>query len=134
MSDHNIRKWMQDRNVCKWIPNHNIRKWMQDHNIFCRNLIFHLIINNNYYLHPLFPGRSFRTTPSLSLKYSNFTWDIGLVDTSATCSSVGTYGYLWILSTPYSRCNYTLSLCDLTYHWNLGSLLTWYNSICHNKY
>jgi hypothetical protein len=38
-----------------------------------------------------FQGRSFRTTPSLSQKCSNFTRDRGLVNTSASCSSMLTY-------------------------------------------
>ena len=36
-------------------------------------------------------GQSFRTTPSLSRKCSNFTQDRALVNTSTTCSSVLAY-------------------------------------------
>ena len=39
------------------------------------------------------------TTPSLSLKYSNFTLDNILVNTFATCSSVAMY---WSFTTPFS--------------------------------
>ena len=52
------------------------------------------------YHHSLFRERSFWTTPSLSRKYSNFTWARGLVNTSATCSVVGTY---LSFTTPFSH-------------------------------
>jgi hypothetical protein len=45
----------------------------------------------NKYIYSPFQGGSFRTIPSLSRKCSNFTRDRGLVNTSATCSSVLMY-------------------------------------------
>ena len=48
--------------------------------------------------HSPFRGRSFRTTPSLSRKCSNFTRDRGFVNTSATCSSILTY---WSFMAPF---------------------------------
>ena len=45
----------------------------------------------NKYIYSPFQRGSFRTIPSLSRKCSNFTRDRGLVNTSATCSSVLTY-------------------------------------------
>ena len=65
-----------------------------------------------------FRGRPFRTRPSLSRKYSNFTRDRGFVNTSTTCSSVLTY---WRFMAPFciiSRIyKYQISMCcDLS--WN----------------
>ena len=48
--------------------------------------------------HSLLRGMSFEATPSLPLKYSNFTFDRGLVNTSAICSSVATY---WSFTAPF---------------------------------
>ena len=67
-----------------------------------------------------FRGRSFQTTPSLSRKCSNFTWDRGFVNTSTTCSSILTY---WIFMTPFciisQMYKYQISMCfDLS--WNIG--------------
>jgi hypothetical protein len=45
----------------------------------------------NKYIYSAFQGGFFRTIPSLSRKCSNFTRDRGLVNTSATCSSVLMY-------------------------------------------
>ena len=60
------------------------------------------------------------TTPSLSLKYSNFTLDNDLVNTFATCSSVATY---WSFTTPFSTISriywYLISMC-LDLSWNTG--------------
>ena len=87
-------------------------------------MYLHTISISFSYHHSLLPGRSFQTTPSLSLKYSNFTRDRGLVNTHATCSRVENIGYLWRFSTPYPICNDTLSLCALSYHGTSSSLLT----------
>jgi hypothetical protein len=51
----------------------------------------------NKYIYSPFQGGSFRTIPSLSRKCSNFTRDRGLVNTSATCSSVLMY---WSFKAP----------------------------------
>jgi hypothetical protein len=51
----------------------------------------------NIYIYSPFQGGSFRTIPSLSRKCSNFTRDRGLVNTSATCSSVLMY---WSFKAP----------------------------------
>jgi hypothetical protein len=56
----------------------------------------------NKYICSPFQGGSFRTIPSLSRKCSNFTRDRGLVNTSATCSSVLMY---WSFKAPL----YTMS-------------------------
>ena len=67
-----------------------------------------------------FWGRSFRTTPSLSRKYSNFIRDRGFVNTSTTFSSVLTQ---WSFMAPFyiiSRMQkYHMFMCfDLL--WNIG--------------
>jgi hypothetical protein len=49
------------------------------------------------YIYSPFQGGSFRTIPRLSRKCSNFTRDRGLVNTSATCSSVLMY---WSFKAP----------------------------------
>jgi hypothetical protein len=51
----------------------------------------------NIYIYSPFQGGSFQTIPSLSRKCSNFTRDRGLVNTSATCSSVLMY---WSFKAP----------------------------------
>jgi hypothetical protein len=51
----------------------------------------------NEYIYSPFQGGSFRTIPSLSQKCSNFTRDRGLVNMSATCSSVLMY---WSFKAP----------------------------------
>jgi hypothetical protein len=53
--------------------------------------------NKYIYIYSPFQGRSFRTILSLSRKCSNFTRDRGLVNTSATCSSVLMY---WSFKAP----------------------------------
>jgi hypothetical protein len=78
-----------------------------------------------------FRGRSFRTIPSLSRKCSNFTQDRGLVNTSATCSSMLTYWSLWLLSAPCHGCNDIESLCASIYHGIQDSLSSLCNSGCH---
>ena len=110
--------WMIRCHANKWLP------------IVSHSVMLTVTKNESIHHHSLLRG----TTPSLSLKYPNFTLDNNLVNTSATCSFVAMY---WSFTAPFSTISwiywYFISMC-LDLSWTLDSLTTLYNSSCHNKY
>ena len=78
-----------------------------------------------------FWGRSFRTTPSLSRKYSNFTQDRGFVKHQQLVHRYSHTVDLCIPSISYLECRNIVFLFALTYRGTLGSLSSLYNSGYH---